>query len=359
MISSQDGWPRTVWAESLQAFCEALLETAGMVPEDADVVAGLLVEADLRGYETHGVARLGIYLDRVKHGVMRVAPEMRVVSQGIAMAVLDGGHGFGQVAGVRAMDLAVEKARRAGVGVVGVRNSGHLGALGVLAMKALAHRMIGLVITNTSPIMAPWGGVEPVLGNNPFAVAVPREKGEPVVLDMALSVSARGNIILAARENKPIPLGWALNRMGEPTTDAGEALLGSVLPMAGHKGYAMALVADILAGVLTGASVGREVGSVVPPDLSRPLGMGHMVAALDIGQFMQWEQFQERLEQLLGQVMDSPLAKGSAGIHIPGERSASERTRRLREGIRLKPSTMAELARLGKEYGVAPPDQQR
>ncbi|KKM10666.1 hypothetical protein SY88_12270 [Clostridiales bacterium PH28_bin88] len=340
-------------AEALKKFCRLILEKAGMPSDDAELVSGMLVEADLRGHETHGVARLGMYMERVNNGVMQAKPQVRVVTEGPAMAVLDGDHGFGQVVAVRAMDLAIEKAGRAGVGVVGVRNSGHLGALGLIAERALSHRMIGTVITNTSPIMAPWGGVEPVLGNNPFALAVPRESGETVVVDMALSITARGNIILAARENQPILAGWALNSLGEPTTDAAEALLGTVLPMAGHKGYAMSLVADILAGVLTGASFGRDVGSLVPPDLSKPLGMGHLVLALDIGRFIPWEEFQERLEALLGQVKNGQLAKGSSGIYLPGERSAQERAKRLQAGIPLKATTREELKRLGETYGVA------
>ncbi|MHB8158772.1 MAG: Ldh family oxidoreductase, partial [Desulfocucumaceae bacterium] len=325
---------------------------AGMPPGDATILADCLVEADLRGHGTHGAARLGMYLERVKKGVMKASPDIKVIRDSGAVTELDGDSGYGQVVAARALDIASDRAGEAGVGVVAVRNSGHVGALGVLAERVVSGRKIGMIFTNTSPIMAPWGGKEPELGNNPFAIAVPREKGDPVIVDMALSITARGNIILASRENRPIPEGWAIDRNGRPVTDAREALLGTVLPLAGHKGYALAMVIEILAGVLTGASFGRNVASLVPPDLSKPLGMGHLVIVLDVEKFMPWDEFQQRLEQFLQQIKSSPEGEMGISILIPGQRSAEKRSRRTGEGYVINPSTYEELMGISKEYGV-------
>lgn len=333
-------------------FCRRVLEKVGMPPGEAAIMAQCLTEADLRGHETHGMSRLGMYLERVKRGVMKPDPEIRVVQDGGAVTVLDGDHGFGQVVAALAMDMAASKAAETGVGVVAVRNSGHAGALGILAERVVSRRKIGIIFTNTSPIMAPWGGREPELGNNPFAIAVPREGGDPVILDMALSVTARGNIILASREGGAIPEGWAIDRGGRPVTDAREALLGTVLPIAGHKGYALALMIEILAGVLTGASFGRNVASLMPPDFSKPLGMGHLVMVLDVEKFIPWDEFQQRLSQFLNQIKESPPGDGGSEIIIPGEKSAQKRSRRLKEGCVINESTRRELIRIGEEYGI-------
>ncbi len=323
-----------------------------MPSNQAAIVANLLVEADLQGHETHGTARLGLYIERVKNRAMNANPQIKIIQESISGAVLDGDHGFGQVVGLKAIEIAVQKAKRTGVGVVTVRNSGHLGALGLLAEVAAVQKMIGCILSNTSPIMAPWGGIEPVLGNNPFAVAVPRESNSNVVIDMALSNTARGKILLASREGRAIPEGWALDKEGEPTTNAAEALRGTVLPMAGHKGYAQALIVDILAGVLSGSCFGNKVGSLVPPDLNRPLGIGNFVLVLDICKYISWENFQDRLNAFLNDIKNSQLAKGSSEIIIPGEIKARTRAERMKNGLQLNQITLRELRGLSEEYKV-------
>ncbi|SMB94911.1 Malate/lactate/ureidoglycolate dehydrogenase, LDH2 family [Thermanaeromonas toyohensis ToBE] len=341
-----------VMIQNLSFYCRAIAEKAGVPREDAQILVEALIEADLRGVHTHGVARLGMYLERVKRGVLNPAAKVKVVTEAGAVAVVDGDNGLGPVVGRRALELALIKAREYGVGVVGVRHSNHLGALGVIAAYATYHHMMGIIFTNTSPIMAPWGGYKPILGNNPFAIAVPRKGEDPLVLDISLSKTARGNIILAAREGNPIPRDWAINERGEPTTDPQEALRGAVLPMAEHKGYGLAVMVDILAGVLTGAAFASEVGSLIPPDFSKPLNMGHLIIALDISRFLPLEEFYRRLEEFIGVIKSSPLAVGFKEILLPGERGAREKKKCLKEGLYLESTTLDELRRLGEEYNV-------
>lgn len=341
-----------VMAQYLDFYCRAIVEKAGVPGKDAQILVEALIEADLRGVHTHGVARLGMYLERVKQGVLNPAAKVKVLNDAGAVAVVDGDNGFGPVVGRHALNLAITKAKDYGVGVVGARHSNHLGALGVIAVHATYHHMIGIVFTNTSPVMAPWGGYKPILGNNPFAIAVPRKDEEPLVLDLSLSKTARGNIILAAREGKPIPRDWAINDHGEPTTDPIEALRGAVLPMSEHKGYGLAIMVDILAGVLTGAAFATKVGSLVPPDFSKPLDTGHLVMALDITKFMLLDEFYERLEEFVRMIKNSPLAVGFKEILLPGERGAREREKHLKEGVYLEDTTLEGLKHLGQEYGI-------
>ncbi|MBE3572574.1 MAG: Ldh family oxidoreductase [Moorella humiferrea] len=338
----------------LTEFCAAVLVRAGLPGEHAGLVARFLVEADMRGHATHGVSRLGSYIERVEKGVMNPAPDVKVIREAPAVALLDGDNGFGQVVVVKAMDLALKKAKNVGTGIIAVKNSNHAGELGLISLQAAENHMIGFTLSNTSPVMAPWGGREPVLGNNPLAIAIPRQGYNPIIIDLAFSVTARGNIILADKEGRPIPPGWAVNPQGEPTTDAREALLGSVLPMACHKGFALALMVEILTSVLAGGPVGPEVGSLVPADLSKPLGISHLVGAIDIKHFLPTELFWHHLENLLKYIKNSKPAKDSRGIYIPGELSARRREKALHEGIELEAATLKELYTLGKKYSIQP-----
>lgn len=340
-------------ADDLQHFCAEVFHNSGLSREDAALMAELLVEADLRGYSTHGVVRMGTYLDYAKHGVINVKATIQTLRDEAAIALIDGDDGFGQIVASRAVDIAVNKAEQYGIGAVGVRNSGHLGALGLIAKRAAAQRMIGLVYTNAGPVMAAWGGSKPVLGNNPFAVCIPRENGPAVLIDMALSTTARGNIILAEREGKEIPEGWALDRAGRPTTNPTEALLGSVMPMAGHKGYVLSLLMELLTSVLVGGLPGYSLGLLAPPQYERPLGTSNLVIAINVGSFIEWDRFQASLEHILGYIKES--AEQEEQIFIPGERSDNQRQHHAAFGIQLQSNIVAELKRLAEEYNVSFP----
>lgn len=343
-------------SDDLTNFCTHILHRAGLAEEEAEYVSSLLVEAELRGRATHGVVRLKTYIEFVKHGTINVRPNLRTLKDDMAVSVIDGDNGFGQIVASTAMDLAIEKAERFGVGIVGVQNSGHLGEIGLIARRVVPHQMIGGVLTNGGPMMAAWGGSQPVLGNNPFAVCVPRRDGPPVILDMALSKTARGNIVLAEREGRKIPEGWAINIEGQSTTDPKEALLGSVLPMAEHKGYGLALIMEMLSSVLVGGLPGYSLGMLMPPQLDRPLGTTNLVTAINIKSFIEWEHFQNALENLLTTIKSS--AKENETIFIPGERSEKTYKKNVEIGINLSPNIVADLRCLGKEFNVGFPQFQ-
>lgn len=225
----------------LKAFCTAVLETVGVPSDQSAAIIDNLIEADLRGVDSHGVVRLPIYVQRLATGVMNPRPVLRIIRETATSLVIDGDNGMGQIVGIRTMEMTIAKARQDGGACVfaAVRNSNHYGAASYYAEMAVPHGMIGFSYTiGGINHMVPWGGAEAMLGNNPFAVALPAGEEFPVTLDMACSVAARGKIILAAKEGRPIPADWAVNVGGQPTTDAAEALAGFVQPVGGPKGCA-------------------------------------------------------------------------------------------------------------------------
>lgn len=328
-----------------------ILFKSGFPQEDSALIADFLLQADLNGISTHGLARLNLYIERAENNALNKQPVVKIIKDTNATTVVDADNGMGIVAAKKAIELVTAKAKEFGIGFATIRNSNHIGALSYLTNIIQKQGFIGFACTNTSPIMAPYGGKDAVLGNNPFSVAVPYNP--PIIFDTALSITARGNIILAEREGKKIPEGWAVNDKGQVTTDPKEALLGAVLPMAKHKGYGMALLIDILAGVLSGAQYGTNLGSFVPPDYSKPLGFGHVVMAIDIESFMNKEEFNERLKALVEMIKGSSPAEGFSEIFIPGERSYKNSQQALKEGVQLKETTIAKLKELCAKYQVS------
>src|SRR5258706_6214537 len=240
-------------AERLINFGAAVYSSAGMPEADARLVADTLVQADLWGHQSHGVLRLGWYLDRVRNKVMNPVTKPEFIVDAGAIAVIDGHDGVGHVLTVLATKEAVKRAKAHGIGAVGVRNSNHFDTCMYYTMMGACEGCVMFLTTNGGPAMAPWGGMKKIIGTNPWSVAAPVGKRAPFVVDMANTGVARGKIYLAHNKNLPIPLGWAINAAGEPTTDPQEAIDGIILPMAEHKGYAIAAVVDLLSGVLTGS----------------------------------------------------------------------------------------------------------
>ncbi|MFZ7104867.1 MAG: Ldh family oxidoreductase [Peptococcaceae bacterium] len=334
----------------LQKLTTEIIKRAGFAAGDADIIADSLIQSDLNGVGTHGLARLNLYLERAENDALNKNPVIKVINENPGTVTLDADNGMGIVASKKAIDIITPKAATTGIGLAAIRNSNHLGALSYITNLIQQQNMIGFACTNTSPIMAPYGGRAPVLGNNPFSVAIPCSP--PIIFDTALSVTARGNIILAEREGKPIPEGWAVNDKGQITTNAKEALLGAVLPMAKHKGYGLALIIEILAGVLTGAQYGVNLGSFVPPDYSKPLGFGHIIMAINIESFMDKTAFKARLADLVTMIKESPLAENFTEIMIPGENSSRRNITGQKEGIRLKETTAEILKGLCRKYQI-------
>lgn len=344
----------TVSAEYLRKLGSAVLEKAGVSVDDAEVTINSLVETDLRGVHSHGMMRLPGYVGRLKKGGINPNPNVQLATESEGIAVIDGDNGFGQVVSNRAMGIAIEKSKAVGVGIAGVRNSGHFGACAHWAQMALPHDMIGIATTNGGPIMAPWGGVTPTMGNDPLGVAIPAGEELPIVLDMATSVVAGGKLDLAIRKGEKIPKGWALNAQGEPTEDPAEARAGLVLPIGEYKGYALTIVFEVLAAVLMGANFGRQVVRHESPKLVR--NVGHFFQAINIAAFMPVAEFKARVDNLIHQMKSSKLAPGYERIYLPGEPEHEKRARYLKEGIPMLSSVITDLIALAAELGIEPPE---
>jgi LDH2 family malate/lactate/ureidoglycolate dehydrogenase len=256
------------------------------------------------------------------------------------------------VIGTRAMEIAIEKARRCGSAFVGVCHSNHFGTCAYYSMMALDHDMIGMCVTNGPAAMAPWGGRERILSTSPISYAVPAGEERAFVLDLATSVVARGRIVLYAKQNLPIPEGWAVDEEGRPTTDASAALRGLLAPMGGYKGYGLSLAVDLLSGVLTGANFGKHFDGTLFDYDRPPADVGSLFAAIDIDAFMDVGRFKARMDQALREIKHSPRAEGVERIYIPGEIEAECAERRRREGIPIPDEVVREFVELGDELGV-------
>lgn len=337
-------------AERAKQMCQDMLRAAGVPAQHAELVADTLVFAELRGVSSHGLARLGSYIRRVKLGLMNPTASPCVLQKGASTALVDGCNGFGQVVTMRAMNLAIEMAGATGAAVVGVRNSNHFGTAAYYVMAAVNVGMIGMVLSNAAPAMAPWGGAVAMLGTNPLAVGIPAGEEPPILLDMATSAVARGKIRLAAKKGEKIPEGWALNSKGDPTTVPQEALAGTLLPASGPKGYGLALVIDVLSGVLTGSGFGKTVKAL--DDMSGPVRAGHFLAAINVQAFTDLPSFKSDVDALIRQVRACPRAAGVDRIYLPGEIEFEAAARLRKEGIALSDKVAADLRALGAELGV-------
>jgi LDH2 family malate/lactate/ureidoglycolate dehydrogenase len=336
-------------ADSLIAFSEAVLSTVGLPAADAHLVADSLVRADLWGHQSHGLMRLSWYVARIRAGVVQAVTRPEMIVDAGAVAVLNGMDGVGQVIAARAAHEAIRRAKAHGIGAVAVRNSNHFGTAAYFTRLAAPEGCIGILTTNASPAMAPWGGRKKTVGNNPWSVAAPAGSHPPMVLDIANTVVARGKVFLARQKGVPIPSGWAINAAGAPTTDPVEALAGIILPMGEHKGYAISVALDVLSGILTGSAFGTGVHG--PYQAERRGGCGHLMIALNIEAFLPLTEFNSRMERLIDELKSVPLARRFEEIFYPGEIEARNEERYLREGLQLPEETLADLARLAKETG--------
>jgi LDH2 family malate/lactate/ureidoglycolate dehydrogenase len=339
------------------AFATRAFSSVGLDFASAAIVADSLVEANLRGVDTHGVNRLlKIYLRRVKLGIVNPTPAMRLVTERQAAALLDADNAMGAVAGVRGIDEALKRAANCGVGTVAVRNSNHFGAAAHYALRAAENGCIGIAVTNAAPRLAPWGGADVLLGNNPVAYAIPTGDDRPMVLDISTSVVARGKIMLAARQKRSIPTGWALDDSGAPTTDPDRALRGLILPFGEHKGSGLSIVHEILTGVLAGGVIGASLGSLYE-DLDRPQGVSHFFVALDPSAFVGATAFQGAVQALARGITASSPATGHERVYLPGEIEWETRSKRLKDGIPLPDDAVEDLQEVAQELGIQMPTQ--
>jgi len=334
-----------VQAEKLKTAAVHILKGLGAREEEAAVVAESLVLADSRGLDTHGVHLLTLIAKRAAAGMLKIPTETSVVFDDGATALLDGGGGLGQVSVWQAMTLAIKKARTFGIGGCLVRNTNNIGILSYYTIKAAREGLVGIVMSNAAPAMSPWGGAEAFFGTNPLSIAVPsgEDKGV-VVLDMSSTLVARGKIRKAERSKEEIPLGWAFDEEGSPTTDADRALKGTLMPIGGAKGYGLALMIDIIAGLLSGASYGP--GVITFHELKGPTGVGVFTLALDIERFMPFKRFQELIGGHLASIKSSRKAKGVLRIYLPGEIEEEKELETRRRGVEIASASVEKLNKL-------------
>ncbi|HKV45949.1 MAG TPA: Ldh family oxidoreductase [bacterium] len=341
-------------ASHLATFVATVFREIGVPDPDARLVADTLVEADLRGVHSHGVMRLPIYVKRIQAGLIRARASVTTTADGPAFAQLDAHNSLGQVAGVRAIDLAIHKAREAGVGVVGVAHSTHFGAAAYYAMRAAAEQMVGIAITNTLALMPPVGGAAPVVGNNPIAYAIPADRHRPVVLDIATSVVARGKVQRAQGRGDRIPLDWGVNRQGEPTDRPEEIMEGGMLlPFGGHKGFGLAMIFDLLCGPLVGGACSAGIAGLALPEHNRPQDVGHLFAAVDVARFRPLPDFLAEVDRYIDMVHATPRAPGVERLYVPGEIEFELADAR-RDGVPLDAHVVKGLAALAEEFSLDP-----
>ncbi len=334
--------------EKLLRFTRAVYEKAGLSPVDAHLCADSLVQADLCGHQSHGVLRLAWYVARLQSGVCDAKAQPALALDGGAIAVIDGHDAMGQVVAAQGAREAIQRAKTHGIAAVAMRHSNHFGTAFYYTQMVARAGCIGFLSTNASPAMAPWGGREKVLGNNPFSWACPAGRYAPMVLDMANTGVARGKIYLAKQRGEDIPLGWAMTAGGAPTTDPAEAIAGLILPMGEHKGYAIAMMMDMLSGVLTGSGFSTDVSG--PYQAQRRSLAGHFMIAINIETMQPLEQFHARIEELIARMKQVPLAEGFDEIFYPGEIEARHEVLARQNGLILPDDTMRDLAKLAKSF---------
>lgn len=338
-------------SDNLKRLMYEVLRGVNVSEQDAEIVSDILLQADLRGVDTHGAIRLPIYIKRIQLGLVNPRPNLETIQETEATAVIDGDFGLGQLSSFRAMELAIKKAAATGIAAVGVRKSHHFGAAAYYAQMALNQDMIGISCTNSPPVMPAPGGAQEVVGNNPIAFAVPAGKEMPLVLDMACSLVAQGKVMLAMKKGEKIPEGWATDSQGIPTTDPVKGLKGFLLPFGGHKGYGLAMIIEALAGALTGAAVGKHVTSIYN-DLQNKQNSGHFFIAIKVEKFIDPEFFKGIIDNFIQETKSTPLAPGVKEVFMPGEIEFLTAGKRKAEGIPMTAAVINDLVKMAEDAGV-------
>jgi LDH2 family malate/lactate/ureidoglycolate dehydrogenase len=340
--------------DHLAAFVIRAFTAAGLSAQDAEIAAGLMVEADLRGSDTHGVIRLPIYVRRIRAGGVNAKPNIRVVSDRPSAALIDGDNAMGHLVMRRAAHLAIEKAKATGVGWVGARMSNHAGPASLYVTMPLHHDMIGLYFAVGSNNHLPaWGSSESLLGTNPMAVAVPAGEEPAIVLDMAPTVAAFGKVRLKAQRGEQMPVGWMIDKQGQPLTDPKRADEGVLLPIGDYKGYGLSLIIGLLAGALNRAALGRDVVDFVK-ETGKATNTGHAIAAISIDAFMPAAVFKGNVDQVIRDIRGSQRLPGVERIFLPGEQSHAKLMDRRANGIPMPKGLRDSLDGLARDLNIAP-----
>jgi LDH2 family malate/lactate/ureidoglycolate dehydrogenase len=341
-----------VAAAPLAAFVARAFVAAGLPGADAQTVAGLMVEADLRGSDTHGVIRLPLYVRRLRAGGINAAPNIRLVSDRASVALIDGENGMGHLVMRRAAALAIEKAKATGIGWVGARMSNHAGPAALYVTMPLRHDMVGLYFAvGSNNHLPPWGGSESLLGTNPMAVAVPALEEPPIVLDMAPTVAAYGKVRLRAQRGEAMPIGWMIDREGKPLTDPKRADEGHLLPIGDYKGYGLSLIIALLAGALNRAALGREVIDFVK-ESGKATNTGQAILALAIEAFITPAEFKTAVDTFIRDIRHSRRLPGVDRIWLPGEQSHAKRLDRQAHGVPMPKALRQSLDAVARDLDI-------
>jgi ureidoglycolate dehydrogenase (NAD+) len=341
----------SVPAGKLTGFAAACLEQLGLAAPDARLVADTLVESNLRGVDSHGVVRLPHYAKRLRNGTVKARPRISVRRTGPSTAVVEGDAGMGQLVAARAMQEAISLARESGVGAVGARNSSHCGACAYFVKLAAQQGMAGIALTHTDSIMVPPGMKRIFLGSNPIAFAAPGADGEPLIVDLSTTQAAWGKVLVAREEGTPIPPDWGVDTHGRSTTDATQVV--GLAPTGAHKGYALALMVEVLCAQLLGLPFARHVTRMYA-DLDKPRNLGHFMLALDVARFTDPEVFKSQVSLLLEEARAEEPADPARPPLAPGDPERLSAERRGREGIPIAHAVLGELNALAGELGVTP-----
>ena len=352
-----------IHAKTLRSFTEQIFRSIGCSDADAQLAADVLISADLRGVDSHGVARLPGYVRLYDNGRLNPTPTIRVIHETPSTAVVDGDRGLGLVVGPWAMRVAIEKARIAGTGWVAVRNSNHFGIAGYHALLAVQHDMIGQAMTHAAPLVAPTFSLDKLLGTNPIAVAIPAATEPPFLADFASTAVAYGKLEILQRKGQPIPEGWAQDADGHSTTDAyavknGGALLplGSDREHGSHKGYGLGAIVDIFSGVLSGANYGPWVppfatAGFMTADEGVGSGTGHFFGAMRIDAFRPADEFKNHMDTWIQRFRSAKAIDGHR-VLVPGDPEREMEAERLQTGIPVHETVVRSLEELGKRFGV-------
>jgi LDH2 family malate/lactate/ureidoglycolate dehydrogenase len=350
--------------ETVYDFMRQVFIKSGVPEDEATICADVLIASDLSGIESHGVGRLRMYYDRIKAGVQSAQTDIEILSDKAAISVWDGNHGMGQVISYRAMKEAIGKAKKFGISAIAVRNSTHYGIAGFYAKMAADEDMIGITVTNARPSIAPLFGVDPMLGTNPIAFGAPTDMEYPFLYDAATSISQRGKIEVLAREDKPTPPAWAIDRKAQPVTDSKQLLVdllekqaamvglgGTEEETGGHKGYGLAVMVEILSAALQNGSYlaglhGYEKGKRVPYRL------GHFFLAMDISAFTDIESFKTITSDILRELKQSQKAPGKDKIYVAGEKEFYAEKNVREQGIPVTENLKKDLEYLSKELHI-------
>lgn len=338
----------------LEAFIASAMTALGLPESDAKTIGELMTEADMQGSDGHGVIRLVPYAKRILSGGLNLKPNIQIIQERTAMALIDGDNGMGHLVMKRATELAIHKARSAGIAWVGSRLSNHAGPASLYARMALKHDMIGLYFAvGNANHLPPWGGLDMLLSTNPIAAAIPTLQEPPVVLDMATTVAAYGKVKAKAQRGEMMPEGWMIDRQGKPLLDPTKSDEGFLLPIGGYKGYGLSLIVGILAGTLNGAAMGSQVIDF-NKDFSTTTNTGQAIAVIDPAAFGDIQDFKRNVDQLVRELRGAQRMPGVERIWLPGEQSHQKRIDHEKQGVLLAPSLVKQLHELASQLAISP-----